>query len=174
MAGSSRAERRARRGERFSAWMAAIARRLPFGLDRIVPANLVGFAFISAITFSLNLVLLIAFHGDLHWPVAISISLAYLAGSGLGYVLNRSLNFRSHAALAPQAGAYTVVVIVNYLAWILGIGAGLTLLGVDYRLARVIAGGCESLYMYAAMRWFVFRDTRSGPGGASVEGPGQA
>jgi len=160
VASSLRAERRARRGERFTAAMAAVVRRLPFGLDRIVPPNLLGFGVISAITFSLNLVLLIVFHGDLHWPVPLSITVAYVAGSVLGYVLNRSLNFRSHAALAPQAGAYTVVITINYFAWILGVGAGLAAVGVDYRLARVIAGACESVYMYAAMRWLVFRDTR--------------
>ena len=31
-------------------------------------------------------------------------------------------------------------------------------LGADYRLARIAAGACEALYMYAAMRWLVFRD----------------
>jgi putative flippase GtrA len=165
VAGSSRAERRARRGERFTAVMAAIVTRLPFGLARVIAPNMLGFAVISTITFSLNLVLLIAFHGVLGWPVPVSITLAYLAGSGLGYLLNRALNFRSHGAVAPQLGIYTVVATVNYFAWILGIGAGLAAVGVDYRLARVIAGACESVYMYAAMRWLVFRDAGDARGG---------
>jgi len=55
---------------------------------------------------------------------------------------------------------YTAVVIVNYLAWILGVGDGLAALGLDYRLARIAAGACEALYMYAAMRWLVFRDVQ--------------
>jgi hypothetical protein len=54
-----------------------------------------------------------------------------------------------------------VVITVNYLAWILGVGAGLAALGVDYQLARVAAGLCEAAYMYAAMRWLVFRDVRA-------------
>ncbi len=56
---------------------------------------------------------------------------------------------------------YAGVVVVNYLAWILGVGAGLATLGVSYQLARVIAGACEAVYMYAAMRWLVFRDSRA-------------
>jgi len=28
-------------------------------------------------------------------------------------------------------------------------------------MARVIAGACEAVYMYVAMRWLVFRDTRA-------------
>jgi hypothetical protein len=55
---------------------------------------------------------------------------------------------------------WIAVVITNYLAWILGVGAGLAALGVNYQAARIIAGGCEAVYMYAAMRWVVFRDTR--------------
>jgi len=55
---------------------------------------------------------------------------------------------------------YVVVVIVNYLVWILGVGDGLAALGLDYRLARIAAGACEALYMYAAMRWLVFRDAQ--------------
>jgi hypothetical protein len=50
---------------------------------------------------------------------------------------------------------------VNYLVWILGVGDGLTALGADYRLARIAAGTCEALYMYAAMRWLVFRDVHT-------------
>ena len=42
--------------------------------------------------------------------------------------------------------------------WILGVGAGLAALGLDYRLARAAGGACEGLYTYAAMRWLVFRD----------------
>jgi putative flippase GtrA len=166
----SRAERRARRGERFTAVMAAIVTRLPFGLARVIAPNMLGFAVISTVTFSLNLVLLVAFHGVLGWPVPVSITLAYLAGSGLGYLLNRALNFRSHGRVAPQLSIYTVVATVNYFAWILGIGAGLAAVGVDYRLARVIAGACESVYMYAAMRWLVFRDAQGSPG---AQGAGQ-
>ena len=158
MAGSLRAERRARRGERFTALMAAIVPRLPFGLARIVAPNMLGFAVISAVSFTLDLSLLIAWHGGLRWPLPVSVALAYLAGAGLAYLLNRSLNFRSHGAVGPQVRVYAVVVTVNYLAWILGIGAGLPAFGVDYRLARIIAGACESVYMYAAMRWLVFRD----------------
>jgi putative flippase GtrA len=149
------------RGERFTALMAAIVRRLPFGLARVVAPTMLGFAVISTITFTVNLALLIALHGGLRWPVPAAITVAYVAGSGLGYLLNRTLNFRSHGAMAPQAGVYAAVMVVNYLAWILGVGAGLAALGVDYILARIAASGCESVYTYAAMRWLVFRDAQA-------------
>lgn len=58
---SRKGERRARQGERFTAVMAAIVTRLPFGLARVIAPNMLGFAVISTLTFSLNLVLLIAF-----------------------------------------------------------------------------------------------------------------
>ena len=31
----------------------------------------------------------------------------------------------------------------------------------DYRLARIAAGACEALYIYAAMRWLVFGDVHA-------------
>jgi hypothetical protein len=63
---------------------------------------------------------------------------------------------------------YAAVIVVNYLAWILGVGAGLAALGVNYQVARILAAGCEAGYMYAAMRWIVFRD------GAGTRGPPDA
>jgi hypothetical protein len=50
-----------------------------------------------------------------------------------------------------------VVVIVNYLAFILGVSTGLAALGVQYQLSRLAAAICEAVYMYSAMRWLVFR-----------------
>ncbi len=145
-------------GERFGAGMAAVVRRLPFGLDRVIAPNLLGFAVINSVTFGLDLALLTALHGGLRWPVPVSITASYVIASGLSYLLNRALNFRSHAALGPQAGVYAAVIVVNYLAWILGVGAGLAALGVNYQVARILAAGCEAGYMYAAMRWIVFCD----------------
>ena len=52
---------------------------------------------------------------------------------------------------------YVVVVVVNYLAFILGVVSLLTALGVDYRIARLGAGACEAVFMYSMMRWVVFR-----------------
>src|ERR1700689_3867876 len=61
----------ARRGERFGAVMAAATARLPFGLDRRVPPTLLGFAVISSVTFTADLLVLTALHGGLRWPVPV-------------------------------------------------------------------------------------------------------
>ena len=66
---------------------------------------------------------------------------------------------------------YIAVVIVNYLAWILGVGAGLAALGVSYQLARGVAAVCEAVYMYTAMRWVVFRDATPEPAQRKGLGP---
>ncbi len=143
--------------------MTAIARRLPFGLARIVPPSLVGFAVINGFTFTCDLALLTVLHGVLHWPVPAGITVSYGTASGLSYLLNRTFNFHSHGAVGRQVPVYIAVVIVNYLAWILGVGAGLAALGVSYQLARGVAAVCEAVYMYSAMRWVVFRDAMPGP-----------
>ena len=154
------------RGQRFTAAMRAVVRRLPFCLAAVVPPTLLGYVVINGFTFAVDLTLLTAFHGALHWPLPLAITVSYSMANGLCYTLNRMLNFRSHAAVGPQLGWYIPVVIVNYLAWILGVGDGLTALGLDYRLSRVAAGVCEAVYMYCAMRWLVFRDT----GGRAMNG----
>ena len=155
-----RARRRTARGRQFSATMAAIAARLPLGLARIVPPTLLGFAVISTGTFGSDLALLTLLHGLLRWPLPAALTLAYLAASGLGYLLNRALNFRSHAAVGPQAAVYTAVAVVNYLVCILAVGTGLAALGVDYWLARV-AGACGEIgFRDPALRWVVVRDVQ--------------
>jgi len=159
-AGPARTQRWDARGERFTAVMAAIVHRLPFGLAGILPPSLLGFAIINGFTFTIDLGVLTTLHGGLRWPLPVSITVAYLTAFALSYLLNRVLNFRSHGAVGPQIAVYIAVVIVNYLVWILGVGDGLAALGLDYRLARIVAGACEALYMYAAMRWLVFRDVQ--------------
>src|SRR5260370_27196630 len=81
MAGSLRAERRARRGERFTALMAAIVPRLPFGLARIVAPNILWVAVISAVSFTLDLSLLIARHGGVGRPRPGGARLAHTPGA---------------------------------------------------------------------------------------------
>jgi putative flippase GtrA len=93
----------------------------------------------------------------LSWPVPLGVTLAYVLAFGLSFLLNRTFNFRSHGAVGGQAIVYAVVVAVNYTAFILGVGAGLTWAGVEYHLARVLAGLGEGVFMYCAMRWIVFR-----------------
>ncbi|GAA4435647.1 hypothetical protein GCM10023148_42170 [Actinokineospora soli] len=143
--------------------MAAIAARLPFGLSRVVPGELLGFGVISGFTFSVDLALLTVMRSGLGWPLPVAITIGYVVAFGLNFVLNRVFNFRSHAPVGPQAGIYALVVLVNYLVNILGVGSGLAALGVDYHVARIAAGACEAVYMWAAMRWVVFRRAAEEP-----------
>ena len=101
--------------------------------------------------------LLTLLRGGLAVPYPVAVTVAYAGAFGLSYALNRYFNFRSHAPVGPQLAIYIVVVVVNYLAFILALSTVLTGLGIDYRIARLMAGGCEAVYMYCALRWVVFR-----------------
>jgi len=131
--------------------------RLPFGLKSIVAPTFLGFALINGCTFAIDLLLLTGLRDGLGLPLAAAVTAAYASAFGLSYVLNRIFNFSSHSAVGPQLAVYVVVVAVNYLAFILGVSTGLSALGVEYHVARMAAGVCEAVYMYAAMRWVVFR-----------------
>ncbi|MFX0580323.1 GtrA family protein [Nocardia nepalensis] len=143
--------------DRFTRWCAGVVASLPWGLHRLVAPTLLGFALINGFTFGVDLALLTALHGWWGLPVWLSVTVAYICAFGLSFVLNRSFNFHSHAPVGRQAAVYVAVVVINYLAFILGVGSGLAALGLEYHLSRLFAGACEAVYMYSAMRWVVFR-----------------
>lgn len=159
------------RQERFHAVMAAVVRRLPLGLSGVVAPSLLGFALINGSTFAVDLGLLTAFRSGFGWPLPLAITLAYLLAFGLSFLLNRNLNFRSHAPVGPQAAIYLAAIGINYVVFILGVGDGLVHLGLEYHLARITAGACEAIYMYSVMRWLVFRDTSRGAASGTRSGP---
>ena len=147
-------------GTRFHDVMAVVVERLPFSLSRVVAPSLLGFALINGFTFGVDLVLLTLFRGGLGLPLPAAFTIAYVLAFGLSFVLNRALNFRSHAPVGPQAGLYAVAIVINYLAFVLGVGSALTELGLRYQLSRIVAGACEAAFMYGVMRWVIFRDAR--------------
>jgi putative flippase GtrA len=153
--------------ERFAGFCAGVVRRLPWGLNRLIPPNLLGFALINGFTFTCDLTLLTALH-DVRTPAWLAVTVSYLCAFALSFVLNRALNFRSHGAVGGQLERYVLVVAVNYAAFILGVSTGLPKLGVEYHLARMAGGAGEAVFMYCALRWFVFRTARvSGSAGES-------
>ena len=143
--------------ERFHRFCVTVVARLPFGLSSVVAPTFLGFCLINSFTFGVDLVLLYVMHGGAATPGAVAVTVAYACAFALSYVLNRIFNFASHAPVGPQFAVYVVVVVVNYLAFILGVSSLLTALGVDYRFARLGAGACEAVFMYSMMRWVVFR-----------------
>ncbi|WP_327113034.1 GtrA family protein [Nocardia sp. NBC_01730] len=143
--------------DRFTRWCEAVVARLPFGLNRALPPTFLGFALINSGTFGVDLALLSLLHGWWGLPVWLSVTVAYVCAFGLSFVLNRTFNFHSYAPVGRQAAVYVVVVVINYLAFILGVASGLTALGLEYHLSRLLAGACEAGYMYSALRWVVFR-----------------
>jgi putative flippase GtrA len=149
-------QRRAERiGEALTAWVD----RLPGPLRRRLPKSLVGFAILGAFTFTIDLVLLTVLRRTTHMPIALAVTLAYAAAFGLNFLLNRTVNFRSHAPVGPQATRYAVVAICDY-ALTVGLTSWLTHLGLDFRLARVTAAAAVAAFTYSASRWWVFRDSR--------------
>ncbi len=155
---------------------ARISHVLPFGLDAVVPAQLVGFLLINTTTFAVDLALLALLRRGPHWPVPVAITVAYGSAFGLAFVLQRWLNFPSRRAVGRQFVLYVLAVALNYLIMILGVGAGLASLGVPLPVARLVAGIGEAIFMYSALRWVVFAaaprrpTTQKGPG-PHGEGP---
>jgi putative flippase GtrA len=158
------------RGQWFASAMAAVARRLPFGLSEVVPPNVVGYLIINGCTFGLDLSLLAVFHGGLKIIPPVAVTLSYGTAGLVSYVANRILNFQSHGAVGTQFPLYVGILTVNYLMFVLGLFDGLVVLGVQYELARILAACCEGVFLYCCMRWLVFRDAM----GSTPVGPHHA
>jgi putative flippase GtrA len=142
---------------RFHRFCEGAVARLPFGLSTLVAPTFLGFVLINGLTFGVDLLVLTLMRSTFGFALPAAVTVGYACAFALAYYLNRTLNFRSHAAVGPQLAVYVGVVVVNYVAFILGVSSALAALGVEYHLARVAAGACEAIYMYSAMRWVVFR-----------------
>jgi putative flippase GtrA len=143
--------------DRFHRFCVATVARLPWHLNSVVAPTFLGFALINGLTFGVDLLLLSGLHAGLRMPIPFAVTVAYGCAFTLSYFLNRTMNFASHAPVGPQFAVYLIAVLANYLAFILGLSSALTALGVDFRLSRILAGCCEAVFMYSAMRWAVFR-----------------
>lgn len=135
--------------DRFHQFCEAVVTRLPFGLGSVVAPTFLGFCLINGLTFCVDLAILTALHSGLRVAVPIAVTCAYVCAFALSYVLNRTINFRSHAPVGRQVAVYVVVVIVNYLALILGVSSALVAVGVQYQLVanrgRHLRGGVHVL-----------------------------
>lgn len=143
--------------ERRTAWLTSWVDRLPPRLRRLVPRELAGFAVIGAFTFSVDLVLLAVLRHRTPLPLPAAVSIAYLVAFGLNFLLNRTLNFHSHAPIGAQVLRYVVVLAGDYLLTV-GISTGLAHLGVPFAVARVAASFLVAVFTYSASRWWVFAD----------------
>jgi putative flippase GtrA len=144
--------RRRTAADRFAGFCALVVNRLPFG----IAPNFLGFALINGFTFGVDLLLLTAFHGWWGLPLWLATTLGYSGAFALSFVLNRTLNFRSHAPVGRQTAWYVLAIAVNYVAFLLGVTGGLAAVGLEYHVSRIVAGACEGVFMYCALRWVVF------------------
>jgi len=126
----------------------------------VLSPTLVRYLLIGAFTFGLDLALLTVVRSGLGWPLPVAVTIGYAVALSVNYVLNRILNFRSHAPLGFESLRYAGAVAVNFGLVLLGVTTGLAAVGVPYQAARVAAGACEGIFMYCAMRWFVFAVVR--------------
>jgi putative flippase GtrA len=132
---------------------------LPRPLRHRIPMSFVGFALINGFTFSIDIGLLALLYRGAGLPHPVAITIGYAVAFGSAFVLNRRFNFHAHGPVAGQVARWAFVVVVNYLALVLGLGSGLHAIGVPFLLARVIAAGAEAIWMYSMMRWWVFAST---------------
>lgn len=155
---------------RFARVVAAIHGVLP-GLLKRIPQTFIGFALINSFTFGVDMLLLWLSHGVLKVPYPVAVSFSFGVACTLAFLLNRTLNFRSHGDIGAQSGKYLFVMISNYLLWILLFSSFLEFAGVPYPIARVLAACVEGIYIYLLSRLWVFRRPQVTAGQAIASRP---
>ena len=143
--------------ERVGDFLTSWVDRLPPRLRRLLPRELVGFAILGAFTLSVDLTLLVLLRHRTQLPLPVAVSIAYVCAFGLNFLLNRTVNFRSHAPVGSQALRYGLVILGDYVLTV-GVSSGLSALGLDFQLARLTASFVVAVFTYSASRWWVFRD----------------
>ena len=144
------------RAERFGDWLTSWANRLPSSLGFITP-ELVGFVILGTFTFLIDMAILA---GLKTWapavPLPVDVAAGYLCAFGLNYVLNRTVNFKSHAPVGGQVLRYTVITLLD-LAFTTAVTTWLADVGVPFAVARVGEACCVGLFTYVGARFWVFR-----------------
>src|ERR1051326_1998361 len=145
-----------RTGDLMTSWVD----RLPNGLARCLPRDMVGYAILGLVTFVIGLLLLLLLDRSTPLPLPGAVLAADGAAWSLNFWLNRTLTFRPHARGGPQAARYGRVICGD-----LAISAGVTTIlagvGLPVPVARTIAGGVITLIGYLTCRFWVFRSAGS-------------
>ncbi|MFI9384521.1 GtrA family protein [Kutzneria sp. NPDC052558] len=141
-----------RLGDVLTSW----ATKLPSRLRFITP-ELVGFVILGTFTFAIDMAILAAMN---IWfpavPLPVDVALGYLCAFGLNYVLNRTMNFKSHAPVGSQLLKFVVITLAD-LGFTTLATTWLADIGVPFAVARVMAACCVGLFTYVAARFWVFR-----------------
>jgi putative flippase GtrA len=143
------------RAERFGTWLTSWATRLPKSLRFITP-EFVGFAILGTFTFLIDMGILALLKTHTALPLPVDVAIGYLAAFGLNYVLNRTVNFKSHAPVGGQVARFTVITLLD-LGFTTLVTTGLADVGVPFAVARVGAACCVGLFTYVGARFWVFR-----------------
>lgn len=156
-------------------WFAAFTRRvhdaLPPWARRFLPATFIGYALINGSAFLLDMAFLALISHFVALPYGVAFSLGYGLASIYAFVLNRWLNFREHGDLGRQSGKYAIVIVSNYLIWIVGFASVLQIVCLHIMIARVTTACCEGLYIYVMLRWWVFPRVRADAASRHVPSP---
>ena len=126
-------------------------------------ARLVRFGATGAVGFLIDFTLLIVLRSNLDVPLAVATIAAYATGCSVHYLLSRFWVFPHDADGAEIAKVmrYVLLATVNVVVTVV-IVSGLTWLGLDYRVAKLIAVVTIFCSNYAIMPRFVMTVRRPG------------
>lgn len=144
---------------RFAAMTLWLHQVLPGALRRVLPQTFIGFALINSTTFLIDIALLSLSVRLLEIPYTLAVAVSFGTAAAIAFGLNKILNFRSHGEIGRQSGKYVLVLVSNFVIWLLGFSTFLNHIGTPPEIARISAGLCEGVYIYLLSRLWVFQRT---------------
>jgi putative flippase GtrA len=131
------------------------------GLNQRV-REFVRFAIVGLASFAIDMVALVALRRGTAVPLAVDTALAFSIASLVNFVLSRQWVFSNARGGKPHEDLARYLVLV-------GAGLGLTtvtvpvlaVMGLDYRLAKLVASGLVALLNFVVLPRLVFRSRRA-------------
>jgi putative flippase GtrA len=106
-------------------------------------------------TFLIDLGLLILLREVAHVAILLATTISYWASIAFNFFTNRAWTFQAQARLRRHALPYVLLLLTNYVVTI-GLVGGLSHLGVNYAIAKVLAVGVSMSWTYIAYKKLIF------------------
>jgi putative flippase GtrA len=134
-----------------------MARKLTESITSLARHSAVRFVVVGGISFGIDAATLYLLHGVLRLWLPSATVLAYTVAFGVNFGLNRVWAFGADGRMGRQLHRYLRLTVVNLVLTAIGV-PGLTWLGLEYLLSKVVVGSVLALMNYVVLRMWVFHD----------------
>lgn len=132
-----------------------MTRSLTESITSLARHSAVRFVVVGGVSFGLDATTLYLLHGVLKLWLPSATVLAYTVAFAVNFGLNRVWAFGADGRVGRQLHRYLRLTLINLLLTAVGV-PGLTWLGLQYLVSKVVVGGTLAVMNYVGLRLWVF------------------